>query len=152
MEEFYSLLFCGINQIDRGNQEGIILVFLQSVCTGFGIAHTITVFFFFFGVKLSFYPTFMQSSSVVVSLFFLFSFFKFYVCMVYYQLLDLYIHFCFINVSFVQSLFVTKKKKKQFPCLHITAQGALSLSLSLSYGVCSTHPIWMHALKIILCI
>ena len=49
MEEFYSLLFCGINQIDRGNQEGIILVFLQSVCTGFGIAHTITVFFFFFG-------------------------------------------------------------------------------------------------------
>ena len=64
--------------------------------------------------------------------------------MVYYQLLDLYIHFCFINVSFVQSLFVTNEKKKeeeeeeeeeQFPCLHITAQGALSLSLSLIWSV-----------------
>ncbi|KAK7821285.1 prohibitin-3 [Quercus suber] len=43
MEEFYSLLFRGINQINRGNQEGIIPVFLQSLSTGFRIAHTITV-------------------------------------------------------------------------------------------------------------
>ena len=72
----FIVLFCGINQINRGNQEGFILVFLQSLCTGFGIAHTTTVFFFLIWVQVSFYPTFMQSSSVVVSLFFLFSFFK----------------------------------------------------------------------------
>ena len=139
----FIVLFCGINQINRGNQEGFILVFLQSLCTGFGIAHTTTVFFFFW-VQLSFYPTFMQSSSVVVSLFFLFSFFKFYVCMVFYQLLDLYIHFCFINISIVQILFVTnEKKKKKSNFLAYTLRHRV-LSLCLSLMECARLIIYGH--------
>ena len=46
-----------------------------------------------------------------------------------------------------------KKKKSNFLAYTLRHRVlSLSLSLSLSHGVCSTHHIWTHALKIILCI
>lgn len=135
MKEFYSLLFCGINQINRGNQEGTILVFLQSLCTGFRIAHTTTVFYFL-GAAI-----FLFNLHVVIIccyqpllfvFFFLFLNFMFVRFTTSFQIF-IYI-FCFINFSFVQSIFVTNGGKRRNHFLAYTLRHRV-LSLSLSWSV-----------------
>ena len=56
-------------------------------------------------------------------------------------------------MSLLCRVYLLQKKKKAISLLtHYGIGFSLSFSLSLTHGVCSTHHIWIHALKIILCI